>query len=74
MIGKTKAKIEILQERTVGNMMHIETDVNINGIIQRKSYMVPNGTSDEEIQKHISKTLVEEQSQSSVGNKFEVEI
>ena len=69
-----KAKVRILQERKVEKTLLIEAEVEIKGITRRKRYTLPNTSSNEDIRKHITNKLIEEENRNVVGSKFEVEL
>ena len=74
MSFKVKAKIDILQIQEVENNIIIETEVEIRGNVRRKRFMVPKGTNNAAIKKHIADKLIEEENRNVVGEKFEVDI
>ncbi len=70
--GKT-AKVTILQQRDVGNLMHVEADVEVERIVVRHHYQFPLGTTSNEVVEFITEDLQEEEINVIVPS-FEVDL
>ena len=70
--GKT-AKVTILQQREVGNLLHVEADVEVERIVVRHHYQFPLGTTANEVVEFITEDLQEEEVNVIVPS-FEVDL
>ena len=69
-----KARVEILQQRTVERNVVIEADVEIRGITKRRRYIVDRNSSNDYIKKYISDKIIKEEKNNVIGEVFEVEV
>lgn len=70
---KKVAKVKVLQQRVVQQNKTIETDVEVNGVVTRRRYVVPKNFSPEQTVVFISDSLRNEKERGLIPP-FEVEL
>lgn len=68
-----KAKVKIEKEREAGEQTVVTANVNINGIIRKKTFSFTKSLTQDEMREEIKKQIIKDREYSRV-NEFEVEI